>query len=316
MSVQISRQCWRTARAAERLSLLSRGLVRGAGPSVILLASMCGKNYTARMDFRSRSFHASAWHHARMDPKKRDYYEVLGVDKGVSKSDLKKAYYKLAQKYHPDKNKGDEAAAEKFSEISNAYETLADDERRQAYDMFGHDADQMGGGMGGGPGGFTDAEDLFRNIFGGGMGGQGGNPFADMFGGGMGGARHRSNRGSDLTITLNLDFMDAVNGIEKNITLKANAHCTTCDGSGNKKGTTPQTCTECRGSGMITQQQGFFQLQMPCPRCGGEGKSFTPCSPCRGRGVVKEPHEVSIKVPAGVDNDTKLRVPGQVRGSC
>lgn len=223
------------------------------------------------------------------------------MDKSVSKGDLKKAYFQLAQKHHPDKNPNDATAAEKFAEISSAYEVLADDERRKAYDQFGHEAEEAR--QQGGQGGFTNAADLFAELFGRGQRG-GGSPFEAMF------EQHaeREYRGSDIQTSLRISFMEAVNGCSKTFQVAADKSCDTCGGSGNKVGTKPVTCKRCKGSGMIMQQQMIFQVQTPCPACDGQGSKGSPCPPCKGTGVTKSSTEVTLKIPAGIENGKQLRM--------
>lgn len=258
-----------------------------------------------------RALHASSARSARGKPapeaKKRDYYEELGVSKDVSKADLKKAYYQMAQKYHPDKNAGDPNAAERFAAISNAYEVLSDDARRQAYDNYGHQAEEQGG-MGGA--GFTNAEDLFAQMFGGGRGG--GINLQDLFGGQQ--QQQKATKGADAQVTLKVTFKEAVTGISKAFSVDSTNPCETCKGSGDKVGTTPKTCPKCKGLGHVLASQGFFAFQSACPSCDGLGQKHTPCSPCNGLGMVRARRELTVKLPAGVDTGTRLRLLGQ--GDC
>ena len=244
--------------------------------------------------------------HATRASYKRDYYDVLGVSKSATKDEIKKAYYKLAKKYHPDANKGDSAAAEKFTEVGNAYDTLKDEKKREQYDMFGHDAEQMGGmGGAGGPGGFgfNDAEELFRSFYQGfGGGGFGG------FGGMGGGGRSGPQRGNNINAQLPIDFMEAVEGVKKTLTVSVKSACKKCSGSGVKEGTTPETCGTCRGQGVRLRVQGPFHIQETCPACDGEGVKEESCTPCGGRGVVPGSKNVEVVVPAGVDSGTNLRL--------
>eukprot|EP00469_Lotharella_globosa_P014319 CAMPEP_0167819466 /NCGR_PEP_ID=MMETSP0112_2-20121227/5412_1 /TAXON_ID=91324 /ORGANISM="Lotharella globosa, Strain CCCM811" /LENGTH=465 /DNA_ID=CAMNT_0007719637 /DNA_START=22 /DNA_END=1419 /DNA_ORIENTATION=+ len=243
--------------------------------------------------------------------RKRDFYEVLGLSKDASKADIKKAYYKLAKKYHPDANKDDPVAEEKFTEVSNAYEVLSDDEKRQAYDAYGHNFDQAGGGFGGGGfgGQYANPEDIFKDFFSGmgGMGGRG-NPFGGFGGGTRADVREQ---GGDLSTMLTLDFMEAVSGKKQDIRVKCKSHCGTCEGSGHKPGTTPRPCSRCNGSGVEVFQQGFFQMQQTCGQCGGRGVIQPVCDTCQGSGLVWDTREVVVTVPAGVEDGMQLRVRDQ-----
>ncbi|MFT6429690.1 MAG: molecular chaperone DnaJ [Halopseudomonas sp.] len=230
---------------------------------------------------------------------KRDFYEVLGVERGASDAELKKAYRRLAMKYHPDRNPDDEGAIEKFKEANEAYEVLTDGQKRAAYDQYGHAGvdPSMGGGAGAG-GNFSD---IFGDVFG------------DIFGGG-GGGRGRSSvqRGSDLRYTLELDLEEAVRGTTVTIRVPALVECSPCSGSGAKKGSSPVTCTTCGGHGQVRMQQGFFSVQQTCPRCHGTGKMITdPCRECQGQGRVEEQKTLSVKVPAGVDTGDRIRLAGE-----
>ncbi|GAB3483918.1 molecular chaperone DnaJ [Azotobacter salinestris] len=232
---------------------------------------------------------------------KRDYYEVLGVERGADEAELKKAYRRLAMKYHPDRNPDNKSAEEKFKEVNEAYEVLSDSGKRMAYDQYGHaGVDQsMGGGAGFGAGGAN-----FSDIF--------GDVFSDFFGGGRGGARGGPQRGSDLRYTLELNLEEAVRGTTVTIRVPTLVHCKTCDGSGAKKGTTPVTCTTCGGIGQVRMQQGFFSVQQTCPRCHGSGKMIAdPCPDCHGQGRVEEHKTLSVKVPAGVDSGDRIRLAGE-----
>ncbi len=229
---------------------------------------------------------------------KRDYYEILGVAKGVSEADLKKAYRRVAMKYHPDRNPDDKDAEEKFKEASEAYEVLSDENKRAAYDQYGHAGLEGAGGMGGGfgGGGFSD---IFGDVFG------------DIFGGG-GGRRGGPARGSDLRYTLELSLEDAVKGTSVKIKVPTLVSCKTCDGSGAKAGTKPATCTTCGGHGQVRMQQGFFSVQQTCPTCRGKGKIITdPCKDCHGHGRVEETKTLNVKVPPGVDNGDRIRLAGE-----
>jgi molecular chaperone DnaJ len=232
---------------------------------------------------------------------KRDYYEVLGVERGVSEAELKKAYRRLAMKHHPDRNPDDKASEDKFKEANEAYEVLSDASKRAAYDQYGHaGVDQsMGGGHPGGGANFSDIfGDVFSDFFGGAAGGRGG----------RGGAQ----RGSDLRYTLELGLEEAVRGTSVTIRVPTLVNCKTCEGSGAKKGTSPVTCTTCGGIGQVRMQQGFFSVQQTCPRCHGNGKMITdPCGSCHGHGRVEEHKTLSVKVPAGVDTGDRIRLSGE-----
>lgn len=235
---------------------------------------------------------------------KRDYYEVLGVSRDVDGKELKKAYRKLAMKYHPDRNPDDKDADEKFKEATEAYEILGDEQKRAAYDQYGHagvDPNAAGGGgFGGGGANFSDIfGDVFGDIFGGG-------------GGGRGGSRGGPQRGSDLRYTMELSLEEAVRGIEKKIRVPTLVSCETCDGSGAKPGTSPKTCSTCQGSGQIRMQQGFFAVQQTCPACRGQGTMIEdPCNSCHGRGVKEETKTLSVKIPPGVDTGDRIRLSGE-----
>jgi molecular chaperone DnaJ len=258
----------------------------------------------------ARSFHSSTPSYAS----KRDYYEVLGVPKDSSKEDIKKAYFKLAKQYHPDTNKDDKNAAEKFAEISNAYESLGDPEKRKKYDMFGADAEHVGADGAGGPfGGFSggagfNPEDILRDFFGS-MGG-GKRSSADFSGFEEAGPSGPT-RGADVQTSINLSFMEAVNGTNKNINITTQGLCGTCSGTGAKPGSVASNCSTCKGTGVINVQQGFFRMQMSCNKCGGRGKTQPNCGTCGGEGAVRERRTVSVSVPAGVDNSTTLRLVNQ-----
>lgn len=231
---------------------------------------------------------------------KRDYYDVLGVEKGASEQDIKKAYRRVAMKFHPDRNPDDKDADHKFKEATEAYEVLSDKERRQAYDQFGHAGvdPQMGGGGGGFQGG--SFSDIFGDVFG------------DIFGGGGGGRRQGPQRGSDLRYTLDISLEEAVRGTTTEIRVPSLQHCGTCDGSGAKPGTSPVTCGSCGGSGQVRMQQGFFQVQQTCPKCRGKGKTISdPCMECHGQGLVEKTKTLSVKVPPGVDTGDRIRLTGE-----
>lgn len=237
---------------------------------------------------------------------KRDYYEVLGVAKNSSPDEIKKAYHKAALKHHPDRNPGDKDAEAKFKEAAEAYAVLSDAQKRQTYDQYGPDGPQMfGGGQG-----FSNVEDIFSafsDIFGGGGGG-----FADFFGGGRGGGRQRGRRGASLRCNITLDFVDVVEPVEKLITLRRNEPCETCHGSGAKQGTKPATCQQCGGQGVVMTSAGFFSMRSTCPRCHGRGEVISdPCPKCGGSGRTAKEREITIKIPAGIEDGMTLRVGGE-----
>ncbi len=228
---------------------------------------------------------------------KRDYYEVLGLARNASEDELKKAFRRLAMKYHPDRNPGDTQAEERFKEAKEAYEVLADPQKRAAYNQFGHaGVDSMGGAGSGGRG--PSFNDIFEDIFG------------DIFGGGRSGSR--AYRGSDLQYNLELSLEEAVFGTEVKIRVPRLDICTECGGSGAEKGHAPETCTTCRGVGQVRIQQGFFSVQQTCPRCRGTGKIISnPCRHCHGNGRVEQHTTLSVNVPAGVDSGDRIRLSGE-----
>lgn len=237
----------------------------------------------------------------------RDFYEVLGVSKDASPEEIKKAYRKLAVKFHPDKNPGDAAAEEKFKELGQAYEVLSDADKRAAYDRYGHAAFTGGGGFGGGGGGgFHDPMDLFSQVFGGAFGGG----FEEFFGGGR---RQRSGkqRGSDLRYDLEISLEDAARGVEKELEIEHHAACGTCNASGSKSGGGARTCSTCGGRGVVARQAGIFIQQATCPECRGTGETIAdPCPDCRGEGRVTKNSRIKIRIPAGVEDGTRLRSSG------
>jgi len=233
---------------------------------------------------------------------KRDYYEVLGLTKAASPEEIKKAYRQKAKKYHPDVNKDDPDAAEKFKEVAEAYEILSDDQKRSAYDQFGHDAfdpTRMGaGGFGGadfgGAGGFGDIFDLF-------------------FGGGGGQRRRGPQRGADREVRLDISFEDAVFGAEKEMDIMRVESCSKCDGSGAEPGSKPKTCSHCQGTGQVRSVQntpfGRFETSRPCGQCNGEGKIIEkPCTACKGKGRVRRKRNINVRIPAGIDTGSRLRI--------
>ncbi len=234
---------------------------------------------------------------------KKDYYETLGVNRDASEDELKKAYRKMAMKYHPDRNPDNPAAEAHFKEAKEAYETLSDTQKRAAYDQHGHAAFEAGGMGGGNPFGQGGAQGFdFSDIFG------------DIFGGGQRGGSGRSSvqRGSDLRYNMEITLEQAARGTETEIRIPTMAECETCHGSGAKPGTTPTTCTTCGGHGQVRMQQGFFSVQQACPRCHGTGKMIaSPCKPCNGQGRIKKHKTLSVKIPPGVDTDDRIRLTGE-----
>ena len=229
---------------------------------------------------------------------KRDYYEVLGVDRSAADQEIKKAYRRIAMKYHPDRNPDDQDADAKFKEATEAYDVLMNAEKRSAYDQFGHaGVDQnMGGGFQGG----ASFNDIFGDVFG------------DIFGGGGSGGRQGPQRGSDLRYTMEVSLEEAVRGATREIKVPTLQHCDTCDGSGAKPGSNPVTCGSCGGSGQVRMQQGFFQVQQTCPKCRGRGKTISdPCLDCRGQGLLEKTKTLSVKVPPGVDTGDRIRLSGE-----
>ncbi|MGO2478523.1 MAG: molecular chaperone DnaJ [Pseudoalteromonas sp.] len=232
---------------------------------------------------------------------KSDYYEVLGVSKDASERDIKKAYKRLAMKYHPDRTAGDKDLETKFKEVKNAYEVLTDPQKRQMYDQYGHAAfDQNGGGGHGGfgGGGQGDFGDIFGDVFG------------DIFGGGGGGRRQsRQQRGADLRYNMDLTLEEAVRGKEAEIKVPTWVGCEPCDGTGAKAGSKPKTCTTCHGAGQVQMRQGFFAVQQTCPTCQGTGQIISdPCNSCHGQGRVEKTKTLSVKIPAGVDTGDRIRL--------
>ncbi|MCX7715124.1 MAG: molecular chaperone DnaJ [Clostridia bacterium] len=239
---------------------------------------------------------------------KRDYYEVLGVSKGASDAEIKKAYRREAKKYHPDLHPGDKAAEAKFKEINEAYEVLSDPEKKARYDQFGHAGvdPSFGAGGGSGFGGFEDFDlgDIFGNIFGG-FGGFGGNS-----------RRNGPRRGSDIRQVIEITFEEAAFGCEKDINVTKTEHCGSCGGSGAKQGTSPETCSHCHGTGQVKTQQrtpfGYMTNVGTCPHCGGSGKVIKePCASCRGTGKIRVNKKINVKIPAGIDEGQTIQLQGQ-----
>jgi molecular chaperone DnaJ len=233
---------------------------------------------------------------------KRDYYDVLGINKSASPDQIKSAYRKLAVKHHPDKNKGDKASEEKFKEASEAYHILSNTERKQNYDNFGHAAFENGGG---GRGGFSnfDFSSNFSDIF------------EDFFGEGFGGGRRSrksNNRGSDLRYDLSISLNEAFSGKKQDIKFSTSEKCDICKGTGSKPGHSPSTCSMCGGHGQVRSSQGFFTVQQTCPQCGGSGEQIThPCTSCGGQGKKQASKRLSVTIPKGVDDGTRIRLAGK-----
>ena len=232
---------------------------------------------------------------------KKDFYEVLGVNRDASDDDIKKAYRKLAMKYHPDRNPDSKDAEEKFKEIKAAYEILSDGQKRAAYDQYGHAGVDPQAGMGGGGQGFGgfDFGDIFSDIFGGQRGAGGG-------------GRSNVYRGSDLRYNMEITLEEAARGCEKQIRIPSHENCDVCHGTGAKPGTQPKTCRTCGGHGQVRMSQGFFSIQQTCPTCHGSGKEITdPCNKCHGAGQVKTHKTLNVKIPAGVDEGDRIRLSGE-----
>ena len=231
---------------------------------------------------------------------RRDYYEVLGVTRGADDTEVKKAYRRMAMKYHPDRNPDDKSAEAVFKECQEAYEVLSDPQKRAVYDQFGHAGMQGGGMPGGGPFGAGGFADIFDNVFG------------DIFGGGGGRRGSQVYRGADVRFTLDLSLEDAVFGTEARIRVPTMATCDLCKGSGARAGSVPVTCPTCGGHGQVRLQQGFFSIQQTCPNCRGSGRAISqPCVECRGEGRARRAKTLSVTIPAGVDEGDQIRVSGQ-----
>ena len=231
----------------------------------------------------------------------KDFYEILGVPRNASDSEIKKSYRKLAMKYHPDKNKGDKTAEKKFKEISGAYEILKDPQKKAAYDQYGHDAFRQGG-MGSGQG-FGDFAGGFSDIF------------EEFFGSGFGGTTSRQrgpSRGSDLRYNMSISLQDAFFGQKTKIKIPGYIGCDLCDRTGSADKSGPSTCSMCQGQGKVRSTQGFFSIERPCPTCGGEGFSIkNQCLKCSGTGQIKKQKTISVSIPAGVDTGTRIRISGE-----
>tara|TARA_A100001011_G_scaffold390532_1_gene474163 strand:- start:12222 stop:13349 length:1128 start_codon:yes stop_codon:yes gene_type:complete len=233
---------------------------------------------------------------------KRDYYEILGVNKSASQEEIKKAYRKLALKFHPDKNKGDKKSEEKFKEASEAYHVLSDNKRKANYDQFGHAAFEGSGNQGFGNFDFSSSfSDLFEDFFG-----------DDIFGSTRGSGRRSSNRGNDLRYDINITLEEAYRGNNKKINYTSYKKCSRCSGLGSEPGSKPQQCEYCNGRGKIRSNQGFFTIQQTCPQCSGYGESISdPCKQCSGSGKNQSQESISVKIPKGVDDGTRIRLTGK-----
>ena len=237
---------------------------------------------------------------------KRDYYEVLGVDRGANKEDIKRAYRKIAVANHPDRNPGDKAAEERFKEATEAYEILADDKRRQAYDQFGFAG--VEGMSGAGAGGFSTAYRDFEDIF-----GDFGGIFDSFFGGRrQSGRRESVQRGSDLRYDLEIEFKEAAFGARKEVSYPKEISCDRCSGSGSEPGSGKKTCPTCGGAGQVRRNSGFFSIAQTCPTCSGEGTIVEkPCSKCGGNGLLKKQQKINVTIPSGVEDGRRIRIPEQ-----
>lgn len=235
---------------------------------------------------------------------KRDYYEILSVSKTATDGEIKTSYRKLAVQYHPDKNPNNPEAEEKFKEAAEAYSVLSDPQKRAAYDRFGHQGVGAGAGAGFDGAGFGNIEDIF-DLFG----------FGDMFGGARGGRRSSAQRGSDLRYDLEISLKEAADGKSETLRIPRLEKCEECEGQGAEKGTAPENCITCQGSGQVRYQQGFFSVMRTCANCAGKGKIIkNPCKNCRGAGRVEKEKTLEIKIPAGVETGSRLRVNGEGEG--
>lgn len=234
---------------------------------------------------------------------KRDYYDVLGAAKSASGDELKKSYRKLAMKFHPDRNPGDKKAEQNFKDLNEAYEVLKDEQKRAAYDQYGHAAFEQGGGprAGGGAGGFGGGfADIFDEMFG------------DIMGGRRGGQGRGQSRGQDLRYNMEVSLEDAFNGKKATITVPSSSSCESCDGTGGKDGAAPDTCSSCGGAGKVRTQQGFFTVERTCPTCGGAGRVIkNPCGECRGAGRTRKDKTLEVTIPPGVEDGTRIRLAGE-----
>ncbi len=243
-----------------------------------------------------------------------NYYEVLEINKTATAEEIKKAYRKKALKFHPDKNPGDPEAEKKFKEISEAYEVLSDEQKRQIYDKYGKEGLPGAGGMPGGGAGFSSMDEALRTFMSA-FGGMGADSIFDFFGGGMGGERSTAARthrqGASKRVNLTISFEEAAKGVDKELNITNYVTCTTCKGRGAASQQDIKKCSKCNGNGQVFEQRGFFSMSMTCPQCGGEGQIITnPCLNCRGEGMIKEKQHVKIHIPAGVDNGMRLKMSG------
>ncbi len=246
---------------------------------------------------------------------KRDYYEILSVEKSADAETIKKSYRRLAMQFHPDRNPGDQSAEDKFKEAAEAYEILSNSDKRAQYDRFGHQAFQGRGGFGGAGGGFNDMNDIFSQF---------GDIFGDIFGAGGGGFSQQSGRGrtksavrkgADLRFVTEVELAEVVTGKEQEIQFDTEANCGDCNGSGGAKGSKAITCKVCGGAGQVVRQQGFFTMATTCHNCSGSGEVIeTPCLTCKGRGRIQAKRKIKVTIPAGVDNGTRLRVANEGEG--
>ena len=238
----------------------------------------------------------------------QDYYSVLGVDRSSSQTEIKKAYRKIAMKYHPDKNPGDQAAEDRFKEAAEAYDILGDPDKRARYDQFGHSAFQQGGGFH--QGGFENVDDIFSSFS---------DIFSDFFGmggpQGRGRRRNAARRGADLRYMLEVNLKDVISGLDKDLEFETEDNCGACNGTGSEPGHEPENCPTCGGAGQVVNAQGFFSVATTCPTCNGAGKIIRhPCKACRGKGRRSVSRNITVTIPKGVDTGTRLRVSGEGEG--
>ncbi|KAJ1738870.1 mdj1 protein precursor [Coemansia sp. RSA 1086] len=288
---------------SSRLAIGGKACLRSAPACIAKAQRPSTPGCIHRLAAGSRKGAKRLFHTTRVS-RAEDFYDILGVKRGASQSEIKKAYYQLAKKYHPDANK-EAGAKDRFIKIQEAYDTLSDESKRKSYDQFGT-ADPTGG-MGGGPGagfsGFGNMEDILSQMFGGGMGGMGGR--------GRGGGF--MSVGEDIDASVTISFMEAVNGARKSVTITPVVKCEPCGGQGARKGARRQTCKTCRGTGQAMFQMGGFHVQQPCPECSGEGSTISAkdrCSSCQGRGRVRERKSVQVDIPPGCDNGMRVKLQG------